>query len=208
MSEYDFEPVRGLPGDLPAGEWIVWQAAPHWQTFKRSALFAPWLAGYFAVLALLALASGNLIGAGAILAAGAVLQALLTLFAVLVARTTVYTLTNRRVVLRVGIALGKCINLPLSLIASADLRGHGRGHGDIALTLKGQHRLGYAMLWPHARPWRLAQPQPMLRALADAPRLAAALAQACAQAAPHGIVRADTTEPAQPISGPIAGAAA
>jgi hypothetical protein len=56
--------------------------------------------------------------------------------------------------------------------------------GDIAVTLKGEHRLGYAMLWPHARPWRLSRPQPMLRALPDAARLAQELAQACAALAP------------------------
>jgi hypothetical protein len=131
-----------------------------WRAFKRSALFARGLMAYFAALALLALATGNLVGAGAIVIAGALLQGLLTLFAVLVARTTVYTLTNRRLVLRIGVALNTCINLPLALIASADLRQGSGNTGDIAVTLKGEHRLGYAMLWPHARPWRLSRPQP------------------------------------------------
>jgi hypothetical protein len=197
VTEHDFEPVRGLPGDLPQGEAILWQAAPDWRAFKRSALFARGLMAYFAALALLALATGNLVGAGAIVIAGALLQGLLTLFAVLVARTTVYTLTNRRLVLRIGVALNTCINLPLALIASADLRQGSGNTGDIAVTLKGEHRLGYAMLWPHARPWRLSRPQPMLRALPDAARLAQELAQACAALAPVAIARR-AHEPVRP----------
>ena len=129
------------------------------------------------------------------------------LFAVLVARTTVYTLTNRRIVLRIGVALSKCINLPLTLIGSADLRTGTATCGDIALTLAGRHRLGYAMLWPHARPWRLGRPQPMLRALADAPALAQSLARACAAAAPADVAVRTAPAPSAPASGPLSGPA-
>lgn len=185
MIEHDHEPIRGLPGNLPPGEAIVWQAAPDWRAFARSALFPRALAVYFAALALLALAGGNAVGAAAIVVGGVLLQGLLALFAVLVARTTVYTLTNRRVVLRVGVALSKCINLPLAQIGAADLRTAPDGTGDIALTLIGRHRLGYAMLWPHARRWHVARPQPALRAVPDATRLAEALARVCAAIAPQ-----------------------
>lgn len=202
MIEYDFEPVRGLPGTLPQGEWIVWQAVPDWPAFRRSALHARWLALYFAVLVIAALASGNAIGAAAIAGAGAILQGLITLFAWAVARTTVYTLTNRRVVLRIGVALNTCVNLPLAQIAAADLRQQGGGMGDIALTLTAPHKLGYAMLWPHARPWRLAHPQPMLRALPGAPRLAQELARACAAFAPQVVAQPQVQgEPAHALQG-------
>ncbi|HQS96210.1 MAG: photosynthetic complex assembly protein [Novosphingobium sp. 17-62-19] len=187
MTEYDHEPIRGLPGDLPAGERILWQGSPEWRTFARTALHTRWISAYFAALALLGLASGKLIGAAAAVIGGAITQGLLALFAVLVARTTVYTITNRRVVLRVGIALNKCINLPLALIGSANLRNHQAGHGDIALVLTGSHRLGLAMLWPHARPWHLSKPQPMLRALPDAQAVASVLASACAAVVPHQV---------------------
>ena len=51
--------------------------------------------------------------------AGALGIGLLMLYAWAVARTTVYTLTDKRVVLRIGVALNKCINLPLTQIAPA-----------------------------------------------------------------------------------------
>lgn len=183
MMEYDHEPIRGLPGDLPEGERILWQGAPDWRVFARTALHTRWIGGYFALLALVALGSGSVIGAMATVAAGIVCQGLFAGFAVLVSRTTVYTVTNARVVLRIGIALNKCINLPLATIGSADLRPLPGDAGDIALSLTQDHRLGYAMLWPHARPFRIGKPQPMLRALPDAEEVASILASACSAVA-------------------------
>lgn len=185
MREYDFEPVRGLPEDLPDDERIVWQGSPDWRVFARSALYTRWVTGYFVALALFALASGGLGGAIATGLAGVAALGLLALFAVLVAKTTVYTITNKRIVLRIGIALNKCINLPLKVIGSADLRAHGGGFGDISVTLTAAHRLGYAVLWPHVRPFHFREPQPMLRALPEAENVARILAETCAAIAPN-----------------------
>jgi hypothetical protein len=93
------------------------------------------------------------------------------------ARTTVYTLTNKRIVLRFGIALPKCINLPLSKIGAADLSMQGKTTGDIALRLTENQRLGWLQLWPHARPWKLNKVQPMLRSIVDADKVAGLLAR-------------------------------
>lgn len=208
MTEYDHEPIRGLPGNLPAGESILWQGSPEWRTFARSALHTRWISAYFAALALLGLASGKLFGAAVAVVGGAITQGLLALFAMLLARTTVYTITNRRVVLRIGIALNKCVNLPLAMIGSADLRQQHGGHGDIALNIVGRHRLGFAMLWPHARPWRLAQPSPMLRALPDAEAAANVLARACAAVVPNEVGTVERSRAAPARDHGLQGAAA
>ena len=180
VTEYDNEPIRGLPGFLPEGEEILWQGAPSWRLFLRSALFAKWIAGYFLALAVFAFAQAGMIGALGTLAGGLLALGLLAAFAWGVEKTTVYTITNRRVVLRIGVALNKCINLPLAQIGGAEMRALGGTTGDIALTLTGAHRIGYAVLWPHARPWQFSRVQPMLRALTDAEAVARLLARACA----------------------------
>ncbi|WP_394730693.1 photosynthetic complex putative assembly protein PuhB [Altererythrobacter sp. GH1-8] len=185
MMEYDFEPIRGLPEDLPADEYVVWQGAPDWRLFARTALYTRWVAGYFLALGAFALVSGSIGGAIATGLAGVAAIGLLALFAVLVAKTTVYTITNKRIVFRIGIALNKCINLPLKVIGAADLRAHGAGFGDIAVSLTAAHRLGYAVFWPHVRPFHFREPQPMLRALLEAEQVARLLAQSCATVAPH-----------------------
>lgn len=181
--EHDREPVRGLPARLPPGEHILWQGAPDWRVLARSAFHTRWIAAYFVALALYGLSRGSLFGAGATAAAGMACLALLHLFAWASARTTVYTLTNKRIVLRIGVALSVSFNLPLKTLAAADLRPLDRGHGDIALRLTSA-RIGWALLWPHARPRRLKTPEPMLRAVPDAGRVAALLVDARAAIGP------------------------
>jgi hypothetical protein len=103
--------------------------------------------------------------------------------------------------MRIGMAIETRVNIPLKHVVSADLRPRGKSHGDIALSLKGDRLLGYALLWPHARPWKFAEPQPMLCALPDAASVAEKLADACA--AFNAIARAsleDATQAKEAIS--------
>lgn len=193
MTEYENEPIPGLPGRLPPGEHIVWQGSPDWRMLARTAFRTRWVAGYFAVLAAVALAGGSIVGFGMTAALGAVGVGLLHLLAWGSARTTIYTLTNRRIVLRIGMAVPKCVNLPLGMIASVDLAQRGDGIGDLPLTLIGAPKLGYLALWPHARPLRVNRPQPMLRSVPDAATVAALVARACLAANPDGRVAAVET---------------
>jgi hypothetical protein len=63
--------------------------------------------------------------------------------------------------------------------------------------------LGYATLWPHARPFRLVAPQPMLRALPQAAEVAGILAKAAAAVVP---VQQQRHEPAAASARPVLGA--
>ncbi len=168
MSEYDHEPVRGLPGLLPEGEHILWQGSPDWKQLVAAALHIRLAVLYFAIIVSWAIASGDSGTAIGVSILGAIVVALLVAFAWGVGRTTVYTLTDKRIVLRIGVALNKCINLPLAEIEAANLKTLGAGHGNIVIALKGAPRLGYIMLWPHARSLRFVRPQPLLRAIPDA----------------------------------------
>jgi hypothetical protein len=191
MIEHEDEPIRGLPGHLPEGEHIVWQGAPEWRALARGALRTRWVAAYFVVLLLWTAASG--VGAGQPLGALALKTAMLALaagvclgllygFAWLSARTTVYTITNRRIVLRYGVALSKCFNLPFTVVASAGLKTDADGVGDIPVALTDGNKIAYPLLWPHARPLRFSRPEPMLRAIPDAAAVAGKLGAALAQA--------------------------
>ncbi|MFD6317994.1 photosynthetic complex putative assembly protein PuhB [Methylorubrum thiocyanatum] len=191
MSESEFLPegtLRGMPGPLPAGERILWRGAPTLSGVLLRAFHARlvmlWFAATATVLALGAAASGGpvraLAVAGPTLLIGLGALGLLTFLAWLVHRTTVYTLTDRRVVLHVGIALPITLNLPLAQIVSADLRLFADGSGDIPLRLPPGERVAYLHLWPHARPWRVSRPEPMLRSIPEARSVAALLAPALA----------------------------
>lgn len=192
VHEHEFEPQYGLPERLPASERIVWQGSPSWTLLARRAFHADKVAIYFALL--LAWRFGATLSDGGALvpalrstawllplfASG---LALLLLLAWLTARSAVYTLTDRRVVMRIGIVLTVTYNLPLARIDRADLRPFGPGDaGDIALVLEPATRIAWLHLWPHVRPWRVSRPQPMLRSLPEAKQLSALLATAWSQA--------------------------
>lgn len=197
MTEYENEPVPGLPGLLPKGETIIWQGAPNWWVLARTAFHTRTVAVYFVGLTVFALgaaawrgiqAPSDLAGVGITVAGAVVGVALLHLLAWAVARTTIYTLTDRRIVLRFGVALPKCINLPLNIIGNVDLRHRTQGTGDLAMKLTSEQRLGYAALWPHARAWHYSNPQPMMRAVPNVDAVATLLARACLSIQTNGRV--------------------
>nr|WP_304622809.1 photosynthetic complex putative assembly protein PuhB [Pelomonas sp. P8] len=214
--EHEFEARRGLPEALPEGETQLWQGSPSAWLLARQALHVDMVAAYFGALVLWRAAAnwhdgastGDMLRAVAgMLPLIALALGLLATIAALMAHTTVYTVTNRRVVMRVGIVLSISFNLPFAQIASAGWRQRGAG-GDIVLTLAGPDRIAYLHLWPHVRPWRLRHTEPMLRALADAPAVAGVLATALRQAEAErqpAPMRAVMLAPAaaSPAAGPV-----
>jgi hypothetical protein len=191
--DFDFEPVRGLPGHLPPGETLLWQGSPRWRAIARTVFHIPQIAIYFGVLIAFGVLSALLDGQNAWSAAkpamwlaplGLLSIGILTLMAWLTQRTTVYSITSRRVVMRFGIALPITLNLPFSHIGDAALKLHADGSGDIPLELGSKDHLAYLVLWPHARPWRFSKPQPMLRCVPDAAKAAEILASAMIRALP------------------------
>ncbi|MGB5778980.1 MAG: photosynthetic complex putative assembly protein PuhB [Allopontixanthobacter sediminis] len=184
MSEYDHEPTRGLPEALPEDEHIIWQGKPEWKKLAATALHIRLAVLYFALIAGVSLMRSDANTAAAMVVFAVVVTGFLVLFAYGVDRTTVYTLTNKRIVLRIGVALNKCINIPLSEIDTANLKTLPGGSGSIVLTLKGLPRMGYLMLWPHVRSLRIVRPQPMLRAIPDAARVARLLFNAAREVQP------------------------
>lgn len=187
MREYDFEPIPGLPERLPPGEEVLWQGSPSWKAMARRAFHVRKVAIYFAILAVLAIAvdaSDGLTlislvkGLTWILFLALLTIGLLTLLAWSMARSSIYTITNRRVVMRIGAALPMMVNLPFKQIQAADLCIHDDGTGDIALRMDPSAKLSYILFWPHVRPWQFSPPQPMLRTIPEPKVVAEILAKA------------------------------
>jgi hypothetical protein len=203
--EHELEPQYGLPERLPANEKILWQGSPDARVLARSAFHIRKLALYFVALVAINAASVVTDGATAMdvllaLVWPAGLSALalggVWTLAWLTARTAVYTVTDRRVVMRIGIVLTLTFNLPLRTLETAAMRQGPDGHGDIVLALKGPDHIAWLHLWPHARPWHLTRTQPMLRALPQVAEVAALLQKAWS---------AQTGGAVEPLSAPPAG---
>jgi hypothetical protein len=185
--------IRGINESLPPGEHVLWQGTPDWRSLARTALHFRTFALYFALMLgwrlTSSLADGRTLGDALLSCAALALLALVALsliagFAWLAARTTIYAITTERVVMRVGVAMPIFVNIPFSGIEAVALKAYRDGSGDIPLALKDDVRLAYLHLWPHARPWQVAHPQPMLRALPAVSTVANLLAERLALTAP------------------------
>ncbi len=196
--EHEFEAAPGLPERLPAGETLLWQGAPDWRLLARQVFHVRLIALYFGVL-IAWRGAAELAGSGSWTEAAASMLwplpiaglalGLLMLLAWLMSRTTIYTITDKRVVMRVGVVLSITFNLPLSQIEAAGLHTLKDGSGDINLAVTATDRIAYLHLWPHARPWRLKRTEPMLRCIPQAARVADILASALADSAATPTIR-------------------
>jgi hypothetical protein len=207
MDEHEHEPVPGLPQSLPSGERMLWQGRPDWAVLARRAYHVRTVAIYFGVLVLFSAGAALGDGASAAQAAAAGLVpaglgvaavGILALLAWLSARSTLYTVTDRRIVLRFGVALPVSMNLPFASVASAAARVHADGTADVPLSVSADQRVSYVLLWPHVRPWRMRSPEPMLRAVPDGARVAGLLGGALAAHAEARSASAEADAPSAP----------
>jgi len=217
VEDHKPEPIPGLPEELPEGEHILWRGAPDWKAFALHVFHVRAVAIYFAALILWRLVAGFsdgtpagevIVYAASLAPVGVAALGLLALLAWLFARSTIYTITNERVVIRAGVALPKATNIPFAVIGSAALHTRKNGTGDIPLALTGSGRAAYFYLWPHARPWRFNHAQPMLRGVPDAARVAEILAAALAAKAGLPAPRITVATPAGPREDAVPGRAA
>ncbi|MEQ8366487.1 MAG: photosynthetic complex putative assembly protein PuhB [Roseicyclus sp.] len=195
--DFATEPVRGLPENLPEGEHILWQGQPYWWALAREALSFWWVAGYFTFLFAWRTIGGAATeswtqaatAASFFLALGAIVCLILLVISVLQAKATVYTITNKRVALRIGAALTMTLNVPFRQVKNADLRMRKDGSGSISLELLDEDtRLSYVLTWPHVRPWKLKHTQPALRCIPDARSVAAILSDAAETAVSEPVI--------------------
>jgi hypothetical protein len=176
VNEYSHEPIPGLPGELPEGERVLWQASPTWDAMAKRVFQVYTAALYFSVLiaghliyrimdgAPLSMLTGTLAWQGGL---ALTVVGILALMAKLYASSTLYTITSRRLIIRSGLALPMIVNLPLTKVESAGLRRLRDGTGDISFLPAEGTKVFWLMLWPHVRPLQFKRVQPLLRGIED-----------------------------------------
>lgn len=190
--EHEFEAAPGLPEALPAGEKLIWQGAPDASLVAVHVFHLHKLVVYFAAMLLLQTLylagdpQANLVRSGLLSALMAGL-CLLTLRGVAwyAARNTLYTLTSRRVVMRIGMVLTITLNIPLKKIQSASVCALKEGAGDLALGVTGGDTLGWLHLWPHVRAWTFRRPEPCLRCIPHVQQVSTLFMTAWQKENPH-----------------------
>jgi hypothetical protein len=178
--------IRGVAHALPPGERLLWQGAPDPGLVARH-VFHRWLViGYFAlVIGWWAYSAWGTVEMDAFLpmlgmrlGLAAIVIGTVEFLARTVAKTTVYAITSKRLVLKIGMVLPMSINVPFTVLLNAAVGRFRDGSGQIALTLLPGNRLAYVALWPHCKVFKLTQPQPVLRGVSDPEAVATVLRDA------------------------------
>ena len=188
MSEDDFavEPIEGLPELLPKGEVILWQGRPNWLQLTIESLNLWWIIGYFGLLAtwrFLTVIDYLPLGTAIsviipFLFIAALAGLLLCIVGYVQAKATLYTITNKRVVMRIGAALTITLNLTFTKIDNAAVAKKRGDFGNIAFETSGSTKFSYFVLWPHARSWHFGKPQPTLRCIPEIEKVSSILGEA------------------------------
>ena len=170
-----------LSENLPNGEQLIWQGHPERRALATRAMYLKYIAFYLVVL--IAARTGYLIMDDEPVAtwsgmlvwqvlASAFVMLLIVGLATVYSRTTRYSLTNERLIIKTGAAITIHINLPLQQITAADLREYSDGTGDITLQVSRAEKLYWLLLWPNVRSWWIRPLRPVLRGLRDAQTVA------------------------------------
>jgi hypothetical protein len=187
MSTHTTRTTRGLPHALPPGETLLWQGSPTFRALALGAFHVKAWGIYVAIMlawgvisALASHRSMQMAEAAGFwsLFLGVIALAMVLGFAYLTARTTIYTITDRRIVISYGAAIQKHVNLPFRAIQAAGLRTTADGSGDIVMTPEADRNLSYLLLWPHVRAGKRGRVEPVLRGIPDAARVARVLTDA------------------------------
>ncbi len=178
----DFNGIKGLPESPPEGEEIVWQGEPKWSALSIRLFRVRLVLVYFGLLvgftAFISEATRPEILATFVwqLTLAGLAALILIGLAWLYATTTVYTVTDKRLVLEFGVAFTMSLNIPWDLVESAATKTFSDGTADVVICLQQGNAISYVTLWPFARPWHFLKVQPMLRGVEDHAGLAQTIA--------------------------------
>ena len=203
--DFAFEPVPGLPSKLPEGEKLLWQGSPNWRSMAVQVFHIRKLAIYFGLLlAWVAISAWHDARSAqeatlALTSSALASMACLGLVAALAwgyARTSIYSLTSQRLIIRHGLAMPMSVNVPFAQVDAAFLAQHGKsGTGSISLQLKPEGRFAWLSLWPSQRPWKFRQPQPSIRCVDEPETVANILTRAIAAREGESIERVELNVP-------------
>lgn len=178
---------------LPPGERLIWQGRPSAWALAFRVFHIRLVAIYFGLLFVVRIMIGiserqpwlGVATASRLAIPLVIAMVLLCGLAVLYSRTTRYSVTNRRVLLQFGAVLPMTLNVPFRQVTSAAVKEYPDGSGDLPLSVAGERRLAFLLLWPHVRPWRLNHVEPMLRCVGDARSVASLLSRALTATSPQ-----------------------
>ena len=163
-----FEAPKNILDAIPDGESILWKGRPSLWGFSWTLFGLKWLALYLSILSIVSIArffasdfhTAFYFDFLPFFLSGIFASIILVGLATIQAYSTVYIITENRVIIKTGAALSFLISMPFKKIKEVNLQKRGAAIGTISFELFSKKRVPYISCWPSVRPWKFKKTQP------------------------------------------------
>ena len=109
------------------------------------------------------------------LSSGILASFILMALAGIQSQSSVYIITENRVIIKSGAALSFLISIPFKKIKAVNLQKRKGSLGTISFELSSGKRVPYISCWPSVRPWKLKNTEPAFSCIEDVDEVATIL---------------------------------
>ena len=178
-----FEAPKNILDAIPCGESILWKGRPSLWGFSWNLFGLKWITFYLSILSIVSIArffasdfhTAFYIDFLPFFLSGIFASIILIGLAATQTYSTVYIITENRVIIKTGAALSFLISMPFKKIKEVNLQKRGASIGTISFELLSEKRVPYISCWPSVRPWKFKRTQPAFSCIGSVDEVATIL---------------------------------
>ena len=168
---------------IPEGESILWKGKPSFWGFSWYFFGLKLLAFYLIILSVVFAArltvtdffTAFVVDFLPFLLSGILTSCILMALAKIQSQSSVYIITENRVIIKSGAALSFLISMPFKKIKAVNLQKRKGSLGTISFELNSGKRVPYISCWPSVRPWRFKKTEPAFSCIENVDEVATIL---------------------------------
>ena len=178
-----FEAPKNILDAIPNGESILWKGRPSLWGFSWNLFGLKWITLYLSMLSIVSVArffasdfyTAFYVDFLPFFLSGIFASIILIGLAATQTYSTVYIITENRVIIKTGAALSFLISMPFKKIKEVNLHKRGASIGTISFELLSEKRVPYISCWPSVRPWKFKRTQPAFSCIGSVDEVATIL---------------------------------
>ena len=178
-----FEVHKNILDAIPEGESILWKGKPSFWGFSWYFFGLKLLAFYLIILSVVFAArltvtdffTAFVVDFLPFLLSGILTSCILMALAKIQSQSSVYIITENRVIIKSGAALSFLISMPFKKIKAVNLQKRKGSLGTISFELNSGKRVPYISCWPSVRPWRFKNTEPAFSCIENVDEVATIL---------------------------------
>ena len=178
-----FEVHKNILDAIPEGESILWKGKPSFWGFSWYFFGLKLLAFYLIILSVVFAArltvtdffTAFVVDFLPFLLSGILTSCILMALAKIQSQSSVYIITENRVIIKSGAALAFLISMPFKKIKAVNLQKRKGSLGTISFELNSGKRVPYISCWPSVRPWRFKKTEPAFSCIENVDEVATIL---------------------------------